>query len=919
MYRHSDRRVRSRYTIAIQPFGIACLFFLADPAVAQTIMFNDPDLRDAVRAGVIAAGRPDPGLDIDVTEVVFPSDPKFTFLSAGNSNISDLTGLEACTDLEAVVLFNNGISDLSPVANLVNLQFLDVSQNNISDLGPLAGLLDHLESLVLDNNNISDVSPLDPGFSLGGFELLRLNDNQIVDIGPLRRHLDFGNTIRLRNNQIEDLSVFFDMLHDGVSWSDLSILDLGGNNIESLGALAPHISIDDNSVFPVLPPLAALTIDDLPLNRYALCVDMVRIEGTGVVLQAPVPVCDALDPYEASEPTLVSAGQLIPDLGLDNSGGNVDIDTFTFVLDDPAFVTVQAMSILCQGTPSIEVSDPGGVVLSADPEDCETTIASGVLPEGNYTITAFDEAENFIGYYGLYLGVDYDEAENRVYAINEAVVARMLVPELSDIDDFVYAISGTQLIHLSMSSPAGTPSFEVLDGQDNSVLPSADLETEGEYLYNVPDAGGSGFFRVRVDGVTTTGDEDYLPRHPSLTVHVASQDLPDKYEPDDDFSRANTFLPSKAKGLALPTYQLHNFHSATDEDWYTHSYFGPEATNPQYLIHNRGPNSDVRYDVFDLNMNFLRGGEGPEMLLRDPNLPQEETFPGKVYVRVTNSTGQFGVGTNYEITILDEPTSDGSPRATFEGFVENSQGVRLANVTVRALNPEVTTILEGITNFAGYYNIPCVPYGTYTLTATLGTSSASRPDITPLEPMRYREDLVLSPGSPAISILPVPLDEDLGVATIGGAPKTRSVTLKNVSGVPQSGSIAIVPQVPFGVSHSSYNLAANAELNILVSFSPATVGSYSATLDVEDGPTTPPVLRGIGSDRSHVWVDFSWPPANKQEGIFTAPFRTLSQGTSTVKVGGTLHIQAGSTTARPTVNKPMQIVASGGTVRIGAN
>ena len=66
------------------------------------------------------------------------------------------------TTLESLILDNNQISDISSLRSLSSLTTLDsliLNNNQISDVSSLASLT-NLESLDLDNNQISDVRPL---------------------------------------------------------------------------------------------------------------------------------------------------------------------------------------------------------------------------------------------------------------------------------------------------------------------------------------------------------------------------------------------------------------------------------------------------------------------------------------------------------------------------------------------------------------------------------------------------------------------------------------------------------------------------------------------------------------------------------------------------------------------------------------
>ena len=125
--------------------------------LAQTVDIPDPNLRAVIEDELGKA----PSATITVADML-----TLTELYASHDDISDLTGLEAATNLTTLELQNNNISDISPVAGLTRLKFLALEGNNISDISALAGLI-KLTELDLQNNSISDLSPLVANIGLG--------------------------------------------------------------------------------------------------------------------------------------------------------------------------------------------------------------------------------------------------------------------------------------------------------------------------------------------------------------------------------------------------------------------------------------------------------------------------------------------------------------------------------------------------------------------------------------------------------------------------------------------------------------------------------------------------------------------------------------------------------------------------------
>ena len=113
------------------------------------------------------------------------------------SGVTDLTGLEHATRLQAVSLVGGEVKDLTPLANFAGLRELSLRNNEISDLTPLANLT-KLQRLELWGNQISDSSVL---AQLTNLDVLRIQANPIQDITTLR--------ILLENNPKMTIDVGF--------------------------------------------------------------------------------------------------------------------------------------------------------------------------------------------------------------------------------------------------------------------------------------------------------------------------------------------------------------------------------------------------------------------------------------------------------------------------------------------------------------------------------------------------------------------------------------------------------------------------------------------------------------------------------------------------------------------------------------
>ncbi|QWQ32252.1 leucine-rich repeat domain-containing protein [Candidatus Minimicrobia naudis] len=88
---------------------------------------------------------------------------KLTDLNLDNSNITNLTGIEAAKNLKNLSLNHNSISNLSPLAGLTSLKTLSLKENKITDISPLTGLTS-LTSLNLEDQQPS-IKPTDKSFA----------------------------------------------------------------------------------------------------------------------------------------------------------------------------------------------------------------------------------------------------------------------------------------------------------------------------------------------------------------------------------------------------------------------------------------------------------------------------------------------------------------------------------------------------------------------------------------------------------------------------------------------------------------------------------------------------------------------------------------------------------------------------------
>jgi len=134
----------------------------------QIVTFNDPNLEAAIREAIDKPHGP-----------VYAQEMEgLTSLSAQDSSISDLTGLEYAVGLQSLDLCCNDIVDVSPLTGLTHLMDLDLDTNHIANISPLSSLTS-LTNLSLNGNEITDVSPLLQNEGLGEGDIIYLQGDPL--------------------------------------------------------------------------------------------------------------------------------------------------------------------------------------------------------------------------------------------------------------------------------------------------------------------------------------------------------------------------------------------------------------------------------------------------------------------------------------------------------------------------------------------------------------------------------------------------------------------------------------------------------------------------------------------------------------------------------------------------------------------
>ena len=135
----------------------------------EVVEIPDPNLSAALER---ALGK---NVGDPITDVELETLTEIEYVGKGPEElqITDLTGIEHCVNLQNLNLYVNQINDISALSNLTNLTELNIGNNAISDMTAVANLT-NLAWLYLGPNYISNISVL---ANLTGLTKLNLSNN----------------------------------------------------------------------------------------------------------------------------------------------------------------------------------------------------------------------------------------------------------------------------------------------------------------------------------------------------------------------------------------------------------------------------------------------------------------------------------------------------------------------------------------------------------------------------------------------------------------------------------------------------------------------------------------------------------------------------------------------------------------------
>ncbi len=266
------------------------LYFEGIPT-SSVVFFPDPVLNSIIRNKI---GKPVG--DIYASDLTPIATIQNNWPTSDASKISNLEGIQYCTNLKAFEIISNNVSNIGQLATLVHLQVLKIWYNNVSDLRPIQNLteikklyidynpipknnwaflkgwtwleelglgglgltstditfLSHFSNLkylqLFNNGGIEDISPL---ASLTTLKVLLINGNRISDLSPLEKLVDLDD-LNIGNISATDLkplkkltklrilAIFGDRLSDIsplASLTSLQTVDMRFNSVEDISAL----------------------------------------------------------------------------------------------------------------------------------------------------------------------------------------------------------------------------------------------------------------------------------------------------------------------------------------------------------------------------------------------------------------------------------------------------------------------------------------------------------------------------------------------------------------------------------------------------------------------------------------------------------------------------------------------------------
>ena len=206
-------------------FILLCLFLGFTQVVNaqdEATWMPDANLRTAVRSA----------LNINAGDALTQADmADLTSLTARDSQISDVTGLNHATNLTQLDLRSNSISSITALAGLTKLTHLWLAFNSVTDISSLSGLTE-LTFLTIRDNTIGSISDLS---NLQKLAVLWIKNCGITDVSPLTG-LTSLQTLRIADNTLTNAHLLSSLTNLDV---DITIPDPPDTTSPTVSIAAP--------------------------------------------------------------------------------------------------------------------------------------------------------------------------------------------------------------------------------------------------------------------------------------------------------------------------------------------------------------------------------------------------------------------------------------------------------------------------------------------------------------------------------------------------------------------------------------------------------------------------------------------------------------------------------------------------------
>ncbi|MFC1784100.1 leucine-rich repeat domain-containing protein [Candidatus Neomarinimicrobiota bacterium] len=173
-------------------------------------------------------------LEIPTGDILDTNLEALIYLDGSTRNITDITGIEYCINLDTLRITNNQIEDISMLAGLDGLIFLSIGTNPITDIRILSNLI-NLKRLHMGHIQATDFSTI---ASLTLLEIFGVAGNNLIDIGFLK-DLQNLKTLYLSTNLITDIKPLID--NQGIGSDDYVRLRNNPLSVSSINTYIPEL------------------------------------------------------------------------------------------------------------------------------------------------------------------------------------------------------------------------------------------------------------------------------------------------------------------------------------------------------------------------------------------------------------------------------------------------------------------------------------------------------------------------------------------------------------------------------------------------------------------------------------------------------------------------------------------------------